>query len=201
MGVMYIAINRGFTLIELLVTVSVASILLAVAAPSYRTFVQDNQLTAQSNNFFSAMMLAKSEAVKRSSPATICPSTDGTTCAIGAALGAAPAVPATPTTPAVPAVAANWTNGWLVFADANGDGIVNVLAGDTIIRVGTALPGQSTLTSRSRTRVTFAASGTTLGFNDTFSLCDDRGSAQSRSLVLSLQGSLSTAKGVANTCP
>ena len=45
---MYIAINKGFTLIELLVTLSVASILLAVAAPSYRTFVQDNQLTAQS---------------------------------------------------------------------------------------------------------------------------------------------------------
>ena len=168
---MYIAINKGFTLIELLVTLSVASILLAVAAPSYRTFVQDNQLTALSNNFFSAMMLAKSEAIKRSSPATICPSTNGTTCANVTA----------------------WTSGWIVFADTNGDGKVDV--GEEIIRVGTTLPGQSTLTSGNRKRVTFAASGFTLGFDDTFSLCDSRGVAMSRSLILSNQGRLRTDKG------
>jgi type IV fimbrial biogenesis protein FimT len=168
---MYIAVNRGFTLIELLVTLSVASILLAVAAPNYRTFVQDNQLIAQSNNFFSAMMLAKSEAIKRNSPITICPSTNGTACAGVTA----------------------WTSGWLVFADVNNDGIVDV--GEEIIRVGTALPGQSTLTSGIRTRVTFAASGFTLGFNDTFSLCDSRGPALSRSLILTAQGGLRTVKG------
>lgn len=168
---MYIAINRGFTVIELLITLSVASILLAVAAPSYRIFVQDNQLIAQSNNFFSAMMLAKSEAIKRSSPATICPSTNGTTCAGGTV----------------------WTNGWLVFADADSDGTVD--AGEEIIRVGTALPGQSTLTSGIKTRVTFAASGFTLGFNDTFSLCDSRGPALSRRLILTPRGGLRTVKG------
>lgn len=168
---MYIAVNRGFTVIELLVTLSVASILLAVAAPNFRTFVQDNQLIAQSNNFFSAMMLAKSEAVKRNSSVTICPSTNGTACAGVTA----------------------WTSGWLVFADANGDGTVD--GGEAIIRVGTALPGQSTLTSGNRTRVTFAASGFTLGFNDTFSLCDSRGPALSRRLILSNQGGLRTVKG------
>lgn len=169
---MYMAINRGFTVIELLVTLSVASILLAVAAPSYRTFVQDNQLIAQSNNFFSAIMLAKSEAVKRSSPATICPSTNGTTCAGGT----------------------TWTSGWLVFADVDGDGTVDV--GEEIIRVGTALPIGNTLTSRGlQTRVTFAASGFTPGFFNTFSLCDSRGPAMSRSLILNAQGRLRTDTG------
>ncbi len=168
---MYTAINRGFTVIELLVTLSVASILLAVAAPSYRTFVQDNQLIAQSNNFFSAMMLAKSEAIKRNSPITICPSTNGTACAGGTI----------------------WTNGWIVFEDADGDGIVGAVV--DIIRVGTAIPGQSTLKSGNRTRVTFAASGFTLGFNDTFSLCDSRGAATSRRLILTAQGGLRTVKG------
>jgi type IV fimbrial biogenesis protein FimT len=174
---MYIAINRGFTLIELLVTVSVASILLAVAAPSYRTFVQDNQLTAQSDTFFSAMMLTKSEAVTRNSPVTICPTADGTTCTGGT----------------------NWTNGWIVFADANNDDAPDATE---VIRVGTKLPGQSTLTSKSTPMVTFAASGTPLGFNnDTFSLCDDRGAPYYRTLVLSAQGSLRTDKGKGGACP
>jgi len=61
---------KGFTLIELLVTLSVASILLSVAAPSYRGFVQDSLLVAQSNSFSSAIALAKSEAIKRSGRAT-----------------------------------------------------------------------------------------------------------------------------------
>jgi type IV fimbrial biogenesis protein FimT len=172
---MYMAGNRGFTVIEILVTLSVASILLAMAAPSYRTLVQDSQLIAQSNNFFSAMMLAKSEAIKRSSPTTICPSTNGTACAGVTA----------------------WTSGWLVFADANNDGTVD--AGEEIIRVGSALSGQSTLTSGNRTRVTFAASGFTFGFNDTFSLCDSRGVEMSRRLTLSNQGRLRTDKG-GGTC-
>ena len=171
MGAMYIAGNRGFTVIEILVTLSVVSILLAMAAPSYRTLVQDSQLIAQSNNFFSAMMLAKSEAIKRSSPTTICSSTNGTTCAGVTA----------------------WTSGWLVFADTDNDGTVD--AGEEIIRVGSALSGQSTLTSGNRTRVTFAASGFTLGFNDTFSLCDSRGAEMSRRLILSNQGRLRTDKG------
>lgn len=171
MGVMVIAIYKGFTLIELLVTLSVAGVLLAVAAPSYRAFVQDSQLTTQSNNFFSAMMLAKSEAIKRGGPVTICPSINGTTCS-GVKV---------------------WSNGWIIFADTDGDGKVD--AGDEIIRIGNALSGQSTLTSGNRKRVTFAASGFTLGFDDTFSLCDSRGVSMSRSLILSNQGRLRTDKG------
>ncbi|MEO7782661.1 MAG: GspH/FimT family pseudopilin, partial [Candidatus Nitrotoga sp.] len=159
------------TVIELLITLSVASILLAVAAPNYRVFVLDNQLAAQSNNFFSAMMLAKSEAIKRNSPATICPSASGTACAGGTA----------------------WTSGWIVFADSNNNGTVD--AGEEIIRVGAPLSGQSTLTSGNRTRVTFSASGFTLGSNDTFSLCDSRGTAMSRTLTLNIQGRLRTDKG------
>ena len=111
---MYLTVYRGFTLIELLVTLSVASILLTVAAPSYRVFVQDSQLITQSNSFYSAMMLAKSEAVRSSSSATICPSAAGVACDGGTV----------------------WTNGWMVFADANGDGTVD--AGEQIIRVGSA---------------------------------------------------------------
>ncbi len=165
---MHIVINKGFTLIELVVTLSVGSILLAVAAPNYQVFVQNSRLSAQNNSFASALILAKSEAVKRSSPATVCPSTSGTACAGGT----------------------NWSNGWLVFADPDGDGVVD--AGEQIIQVSPALTGGNTLSSGARTRVTFAPSGFTLGFADTFSSCDDRGATHSKALVLNNQGRLHT---------
>lgn len=154
----------GFTLIELLVTLSVASILLSVAVPSYRTFVQDSLLITQSNSFASTIALAKSEAIKRSSRVTICPSTNGTSCTGGTV----------------------WSNGWLVFADANGDGVVD--ATEQIIQVNMALSGGNTLTVRNR--ITFTADGFSNGFNGTFSLCDSRGATYSRALVLNNQGRL-----------
>lgn len=176
---MIIVASRGFTLIELLVTLSVASILLSIAVPSYRVFVQDSLLVTQSNSFFSAMALAKSEAVKRNSPVTICSSTDGATCNGGAV----------------------WSNGWLVFADTNNDGSVDAgEPGEQIIRVGAPFAGGNVLNSNNGQRVTFAASGFTFGFNGTFSLCDSRGAAMSRGFILSNQGRLRTVMG-GGTCP
>ncbi|GJL74817.1 GspH/FimT family pseudopilin [Nitrosomonas sp.] len=172
--VKYPTVNTGFTLIELLVTLSVASILLAVAAPSYQVFVQDSQLITQVNGFSSAMMLTKNEAIKRNNTASICPSTNGTGCTGGTV----------------------WSNGWIVFADANGDGIVD--AGEEIIQVGSALTGGNTLASNGA-RVTFSASGFSLGFNATFTLCDSRGAAASKVLVLSNQGRIRHETGT-GTC-
>jgi len=90
------SINHGFTLIELMVTLSVASILLSVAVPSYRSFVQDTLLITQSNNFYSALTLAKSEAIKRNTLVRLCPSTTGTSCA-----------------------------GWIIFVDSNSNRTVD----------------------------------------------------------------------------
>jgi type IV fimbrial biogenesis protein FimT len=159
------SILSGFTLIELLVTLSVASILLSVAVPSYRSFVQDGLLMTQSNSFSSAIALAKSEAIKRSNRVTICSSGNGTNCNGGTV----------------------WSNGWIVFADPNGSGTVD--AGEQIIQVNMALLGGNTLNG-GRTRITFTADGFSMGFNGTFSLCDSRGAAFSRALILNNQGRL-----------
>ncbi|SEM96633.1 GspH/FimT family pseudopilin [Nitrosomonas marina] len=169
-----LAIDKGFTLIELVVTLSVAGILLAVAAPNYQEFVQESRITAQSNSILSSMMLTKSEAIKRNSPATICPSTSGTACTGGTV----------------------WSNGWIVFADTNGDGVVD--AGEEVIQVAAAFTGGNTLqTGGGDLRVTFSANGFSMGFNSTFSLCDSRGSAHSRAVILNNQGRVRTEKGSA----
>ncbi len=112
--------NLGFTLIELLVTIAVASILLTIAVPSFRSTVQNNRVTGQTNEFLTSLILARSEAVKRSRNAYVCISSDGATC-----------------------TGSDWAKGWLIWVDNNSDGKLS--AGETL-RIHEALPSGSTLT-------------------------------------------------------
>ena len=165
------SICHGFTLIELMITLSIASILLSVAVPSYRSFVQDSLLITQSNNFYFALALAKSEAIKRNTRITICPSTSGTNC-----------------------TASNiWSNGWVVFVDNNNSRTID--AGEEILQVSYAFSGGNTLKTSLAGTIMFRPDGFSPGSAATFSLCDDRGSNYSKSIVLSNQGRFRTETG------
>lgn len=56
--------DRGFTLIELMVTVTIAMILVMLAAPSFNDLIQRNRMTSQANDLLSLFQYARSEAVK-----------------------------------------------------------------------------------------------------------------------------------------
>ncbi|HSC75752.1 MAG TPA: GspH/FimT family pseudopilin [Pseudomonadales bacterium] len=71
---------RGFSLIELITTVSILSIMLAIAVPSFSKMISDNRMLAGANSLAAGITFAKSQAVKLARPVTICPSTDGTGC-------------------------------------------------------------------------------------------------------------------------
>ncbi len=102
--------SRGLTLIELLVTLAVLVILLTVAVPGMRNFIKNNRLTAAANGLATTMALARSEAVRRGRPVTVCASAGGTACD-----GAA------------------WADGWIVFVDQGTPGTVD--GSDEIVRV------------------------------------------------------------------
>jgi type IV fimbrial biogenesis protein FimT len=55
----------GFTLLELIVAISIAGVLMAVAIPSFRDMIRNSRLTAYTNEFVTALNLARNEAVKR----------------------------------------------------------------------------------------------------------------------------------------
>lgn len=162
--------KNGFTLIELMVTLSVAAILLAVAVPNFVTFVQNNRLATQANDLVTMLNYARSEAIKRGARVTVCSSTAGNACA----------------------GSTTWDTGLLVFADADGDGVVD--GGETVLQVRQGLEGSNSLRSSTLTRVTYQASGFLFGFgaNGTFKLCDARGTASARAIVVSNQGRVRT---------
>jgi type IV fimbrial biogenesis protein FimT len=81
----------GFTLIELLVTIVVLSILLGLAVPAFRSFMQNDQQWVQTNNLILSLNTARSEAIKNDANifapgvpggggGQICSSSNGLTC-------------------------------------------------------------------------------------------------------------------------
>ena len=168
----------GFTLIELLVTLSIAAILLTVAVPNFITFVQNSRLATQANDLVAVLNYARSEAVKRNQPITVCSSTTSTSCA----------------------GSTTWGTGYIVFADDDGDGAVD--GGEDVLQVRQGIEGGNTLLA-GRDDVTYQSTGFSPGSNTTFRLCDSRGTASARAIVVSMQGRVRTgtltAEGLA--CP
>lgn len=173
--------NTGFTLIELIVTLAIAAILITVAGPNFLAFIKNNRLTAQANNMVGSLQLARSEAVKRNKTVTVCRSDNPTV--------SLPALPVCNT-------GTNWKNGWIVFVDNNGDGARD--AGETtILQQHEALSGGNNLYGSASTNVKKFISFKDTGFvvtgsSGTLALCDDRGTAAGKDIVISSTGHIST---------
>lgn len=73
----------GFTIIELMITVATASILLAVAVPSFNQMIVSSRLTTQSNEMVAAISLARSAAITRNTSVTLCRANSSFTACIG----------------------------------------------------------------------------------------------------------------------
>lgn len=58
-------IQSGFTLIELMVAISIAAVLMMVAAPNFTEFKRNAELTTTSNTLLSSLNAARGEAMKR----------------------------------------------------------------------------------------------------------------------------------------
>ena len=103
-----LARERGFTLIELMITLAVFAALLAVMVPSYSDMTLGSKLRSQANDLVAGAVLARSEAIKRNQAVRMCVSADGASC-----------------------IAGGWEQGWVVFHDADDDGVLDV--GETVL--------------------------------------------------------------------
>jgi type IV fimbrial biogenesis protein FimT len=169
--------QMGLTLIELLVTIVILAILLSIAVPNFITFVQNSRLVGQTNDLVTSLNYARSEAIKRGVRVSVCNRLNNTTCS-GAAVF-------------------NWDTGWLVFVNPNNNAVAD--AGETVLQVRQPLEKGNTLRTAGIQRVTYQNSGFS-GNADTFRLCDSRGTASGRAIVVSFQGRVSTSTGT-TACP
>jgi type IV fimbrial biogenesis protein FimT len=141
--------QRGFTMIEIMLSITVLSILLAVAVPSFLDTVRNNRLITQNNEFVGALNLARNEAWKRGNSVSMCASADQATCS----------------------GATDWTTGWIVFNDVNGNGSLD--AGDglnPLLQAWAAAPPEYTLTSTNRSFVRYNPTGTSAAGAEIFDL-------------------------------
>ena len=117
--------TKGFSLIELMITLSIAAILLVVAAPSFRDALRRNKVSSASNALLADISYARSEAINRGNVVSICPSSNQATCSNGQA----------------------YENGWLVYTYQAGKGVANTAysatSGAILLRAANARDGLS----------------------------------------------------------
>ena len=66
--------SSGFTLIELLISVAILAILIGLALPSFRSFIENNESRQVITKMSSVIRYARNQAVFSGSVVTVCPS-------------------------------------------------------------------------------------------------------------------------------
>lgn len=95
--------ERGVTLFELMIVIAIVAIIALIGIPAMNASLENASVRTVSTDFTASLNYARTEAIKRDTPVSICPSQDTvnyTSCG----------------------TAADWTNGWITFIDPAGDG-------------------------------------------------------------------------------
>lgn len=88
------ALHRGHSLIELMTVLAIAALLLALAVPGLQSLIAQQRLRTAQNDLFAAIHLTRSQAIARGVRVMLVPQD---------------------------AAATDWTQGWVVFIDSNGN--------------------------------------------------------------------------------
>lgn len=156
---------RGFSLVDLLSTLTVGTVLVTTAVPSFDGLAAKSRMSTEVNLLVSHLYLARSEAVKRLQPTVLCPSANGSDCLD----------------------APEWHRGYILFADTNNNGARD--ASEELLRVH---HGDSTrltaLSSVSRKRVTYRPTGMSNGANLTVTFCDARNATPPKAVIVANTG-------------
>jgi type IV fimbrial biogenesis protein FimT len=121
----------GLTLIELMIVLALLASLLGLAVPAMQALLHGNGLRTGAHRLMAALNLARSEAVLRNAPVSLCP----------VDLVAA----------GDPQCGGTYAGGWLVFSNLDRDRVID-RGVDEVLQVFPPLPGGYTVTNRDGSR-------------------------------------------------
>ena len=164
--------------------IAIISVLLSISVSWAVTFADSMRLTSQVNVYLSALLLARSEAIKRNSRMTVCKSADGLSCAEGG----------------------GWQQGWIIFHDPNHNAVRDTA--EEMVHQSSALPAHFQLVGNSNVAkyVSFDATGRTLLASGAFqagtlTICRHSVSGgEARKIVINSAGRARVEKIIVSSC-
>jgi len=172
--------SRGITALDLLVTLALVTIIALAGLPGLRDYGRNQAIKAALAVLRADLDLARAEAIRLNARTVACPGTTESGCAGHA----------------------RWHEGWIAFADLNGDRAWQ--ATEPLLRQAGPLQGPSATGADSRRQVIFFPNGSAPASNTSIVFCDERGYAKGRKLILSNTGRIrqsDTDAGDAGRCP
>lgn len=155
--------TQGISLIEVMIAVLALTVLTAIAVPAFASIADRVRIARLQTDLSDAFLTANRLAVAGGRATVLCPSGGAAGCDDGS----------------------DWSSGWLLFADVDGDRRFG--GGDTFIRRGGAAGGLRVSTTGGRPRIVFQPDADSAGSNATFTVCAP-GSGRSGTLVLANSG-------------
>jgi len=170
----------GLSVVELMIALSVASIMVTTAVPSYSAVVHKNRISAVTTQLYVSLDTARSVALKKRSSVRVCPSADGSSCRDDG----------------------DWSDGWLIFEDVNANNTPDTAE---IIQLVDGFDGDINIQADATVSdfVQFQPTGAAIGSGGNsgdFRLCHSNSNAFSRVVNVSASGRVNAANRTQTDC-
>lgn len=140
--------QKGLTLIETTLCVAILSLLAAISLPTMRDFINSMHVRTAVSSVSTDFQLARTAAITKNGVSVACPVSSGRCTSSGV-----------------------WSNGWIVFMDANRNQQFDQ-GDEMLIQHGALRPTLRLTSSRGRTELRYLTDGRSAGSNMTLNLCD-----------------------------
>ena len=167
--------QHGLSVVELMGAISIIAVVNSLAGPTLSETIKRNQLRSQAERVMTTLNLARSEAVKRNQPVSICRSQDGNSCSGG------------------------WSDGWIVFSNLDADNVVDG-GTDEVIRVYDGLAeGHKFYGTVGNDALTYYSDGSYAAGSETVRICPEDGDlAESWTVEINTVGRPRVTKGASD---
>jgi len=165
---------KGFTLIELMISISIASVLAAIAIPNFSNFIVQMRVDNEISQLHRMLLITRNAAINSGYKAIICPLDNSAQCT------------------------SLWQNKLSVFIDMNNNKVLDT--NEKIIITRAAITkGDKLLYGKGRNKITFKPTGHLSGLaNGTFRYCPDNYKHIARGIVVARSGRLYQSNDIDN---